>query len=251
MKRYLFSAILCFFAAQFTSAQICTPDPQYTNTNTQRGIYPDSATNFADAYVGTPYTQTVTVVVPQDTVYNSIPVSLDSIHVVSMNGLPSGFVYGCWNLTNCTYKGNTIGCAKIYGTCSNIADTGTHWLTIPIKIYVGGSPFPLNKTITQYRIKVHAPQAVANVNDVIFGVAQNYPNPFNDQTEIKYSSPDACNMKLMIFNILGEKIMCVSLKAQRGMNKIDLRSAWFAPGTYLYTLDNGEAKITRRMVVTR
>jgi hypothetical protein len=39
-----------------------------------------------------------------------------------------------------------------------------------------------------------------------FGLVQNYPNPFNGQTNIEYRISTQSNVKLEIFNILGQKI---------------------------------------------
>jgi len=39
-----------------------------------------------------------------------------------------------------------------------------------------------------------------------FGLAQNYPNPFNGQTNIEFRISTQSNVKLEIFNILGQKI---------------------------------------------
>lgn len=39
-----------------------------------------------------------------------------------------------------------------------------------------------------------------------FGLSPNYPNPFNQQTVIKYQLPEKCNIKIQIFNVLGQKV---------------------------------------------
>ncbi len=49
----------------------------------------------------------------------------------------------------------------------------------------------------------HARAAVPDA----FQLYQNYPNPFNPTTVIKYDLPKPTNVKLEIFNILGERIL--------------------------------------------
>ena len=39
-----------------------------------------------------------------------------------------------------------------------------------------------------------------------FAVAQNFPNPFNPTTAIKYQLPKSCRVRLVIYNLLGQKV---------------------------------------------
>jgi hypothetical protein len=94
MKKLLL--ILTFaFSAFFANAQ-CTPDPQYTAA----GIYPDSATGLLPAYVGLAYNQNITIITPADTVVDiflgsMVPVTIDSINLTNVTGLPASFSYSC------------------------------------------------------------------------------------------------------------------------------------------------------------
>ena len=80
------------FSAFFANAQ-CTPDPQYTAP----GIYPDTATGLAPAYVDQSYSEDITVITPTDTVVDilgqALQVTIDSISLTSVSGLPPNFSY--------------------------------------------------------------------------------------------------------------------------------------------------------------
>ena len=85
MIKNLLAAAVLILTFSISYSQNCIPDGQYT-TN---GIHPDSATNFAPAYAGTPYSQLITVIIPQDTtVFPFPPIPWDSTVMVSMTGLP-------------------------------------------------------------------------------------------------------------------------------------------------------------------
>ena len=57
---------------------------------------------------------------------------------------------------------------------------------------------------------------------LIFGLSQNYPNPFNPSTTIQYSLPVAAEVKLKIFNILGQEVIeLVDSQQKPGYYKIE------------------------------
>lgn len=45
-------------------------------------------------------------------------------------------------------------------------------------------------------------------------LSQNYPNPFNPKTNIKYSLPEASQVNLIIYDILGREIVVLVNEVQ-------------------------------------
>ena len=69
-------------------------------------------------------------------------------------------------------------------------------------------------------------------------LAQNYPNPFNPATTIKYSIPVEANVKLAIFNSLGERVSELVNSVQTSGNyQLTWNAEEFASGIYFYTLE--------------
>lgn len=256
MIRILHVAFIAFifaFSLNLQAQQACTPDPQYNDTDADRGVYPDSATGFAPAYAGSPYIQLVTIVVPPDT--NVFPLGsmpFDSIVLVSFTGLPPGFTYGCWNASavanRCSWPGDSFGCLQINGN-PTIADTGTYDLTFNGNAYVGGSTTPVPFTIDYYKIRIYGPQALTETAKSSFTASQNVPNPFRGKTHINYTMPSAGEVNLVVYNMLGKAVHTAKLQAIKGENSVEINSSALAPGIYMYTLNSANGTVTRRMIV--
>ena len=94
-----------------------------------------------------------------------------------------------------------------------------------------------------------------------FSLLQNYPNPFNPQTEIRYELPEAANVRLTVYNLLGQELSTiVDNQQEAGFHK----ATWFgrnnngqslASGVYIYKLTANSHtrsfKQVRKMVLLR
>lgn len=86
-----------------------------------------------------------------------------------------------------------------------------------------------------------------------FLLKQNYPNPFNPSTVIRYSiladvRGQASNVKLMVFNNLGEEVATlVNEKQNAGTYEVDFNAAGLPSGIYYYKLQSGKFTETRKM----
>jgi len=85
----------------------------------------------------------------------------------------------------------------------------------------------------------------ANITSVVdknkiplqFNIFQNYPNPFNPNTSIRYSLPFESNVKLIIYNSIGQVVNeLVSEVQQSGFHELNFPSSALASGVYFYTI---------------
>lgn len=66
---------------------------------------------------------------------------------------------------------------------------------------------------------------------------QNYPNPFNPSTTIKYALPFDSNVKIFIYNILGEVVSeLVNTVQGVGYHEVVLNATNLASGVYIYSI---------------
>lgn len=186
MKQLLLSFTLLTLLVFGANAQ-CTPDPQYTIG----GVYPDSATGLAPAYVGTPYNEVITVVVPVDTtiMIGTIPFTLtfDSVVVSDWQGLPPGFTVTYYSPNNVfspidqgCFEGSQTGCVLISGT-PTAQDVGSYQQMITTDAYsTPNSPLgePTVTVVDYYYI--HVMDTTAGVSALTKSKFALFPNPSND-----------------------------------------------------------------------
>ncbi len=91
-----------------------------------------------------------------------------------------------------------------------------------------------------------------------YNLAQNYPNPFNPSTNIKFSVPELSNVRLEIFNILGEKVR--TLINGQSYNPGNFNIVWngrndngdmVPTGIYLYKMQTGKFNSVKKMLLIK
>ena len=82
-----------------------------------------------------------------------------------------------------------------------------------------------------------------------FQLSQNYPNPFNPSTVIDYQIPEAGEVELTVFNMLGEKIRTLLKRYQSaGSYEAVFNAENISSGIYLYKLKAGNYTQIRKMI---
>ena len=87
---------------------------------------------------------------------------------------------------------------------------------------------------------------------VEFSLSQNYPNPFNPVTTIKYELPFKSDVKLVIYNLIGQEVRRWDIQGQpAGIHRVSWDASSVTSGVYLYRLQAGDFIQTRKMVLLR
>ncbi len=90
-----------------------------------------------------------------------------------------------------------------------------------------------------------------------FAVSPNYPNPFNPSTTINFQLPEAVDVKLVVYNVLGQKVRTLVNKSMQpghykttwnGLNDAGMQAA---SGIYIYRFEAGNFNKVQKMILLK
>ncbi len=104
-------------------------------------------------------------------------------------------------------------------------------------------------------------QGIGDDNDPVtplqWSLAPNYPNPFNPETLISYTVPHQANIKLIIYNVLGQRVKTlVNTQITAGThsviwNGLSEQGVPVSSGLYIMHLSSGTTHLSQKMVLLR
>jgi hypothetical protein len=85
-----------------------------------------------------------------------------------------------------------------------------------------------------------------------FKLEQNFPNPFNPSTSISFSIPKATNVKLTIYNQIGERIgEPINKNLEAGSYNYNWNASMQSSGIYFYELKTDDYRSIRKMTLIK
>jgi hypothetical protein len=81
---------------------------------------------------------------------------------------------------------------------------------------------------------------------------QNYPNPFNPSTTIQYSVPESGIVTIRVYDLLG-RVVARPLNEHRsaGSHTLNFDASHLSSGMYIYSMETGTSRISRKMMLIK
>jgi hypothetical protein len=85
-----------------------------------------------------------------------------------------------------------------------------------------------------------------------FRLNQNYPNPFNPSTVISFVTPREGDVRLSVYNCLGQEVAEVFRgHVEGGYHRVTFQNPGLPSGVYLYRLDMGTYSASRKLQILK
>ncbi|MFN5620615.1 MAG: T9SS type A sorting domain-containing protein [Flavobacteriales bacterium] len=258
MKKILLPLFTLFAGAAFAQAD-CDPMAHDFGDQTY-GVYPDTTTGIAPGVVGQPYNQVIYILVPVDASVISPTfgafatlngISLAGVSYVNANGdtldiASLGLTLEC-NPASCSFLPGEQYCGVISGT-PNQPGQFPVIIEADVDVNVLGFDTTLPYDFGGYTYSV-LPLSVPQVDSEMVSVEPAMPNPANNNTRITLNTPSANSVTVTMVNMVGERVLSRNFAGKRGENSITLDVAELPQGVYLYTIESGSFKTTRKLVI--
>jgi hypothetical protein len=236
--------LLSFFAAAtFQASAQCTPDSARLTGTTYN--YPDTLPCITS---GQAYSGVESFTTPSYTILGQT-LSVDSMHVDTIEGMPVGITYVINPSSHELYKGQ-YGCILFSGTTA--VTSGIFPLTIKGMVCVT-VPFVGKECLdTTLNAVYHMTMEICTANGISplsEGPAINiYPNPNHGSFTVTLSSADRMTGEMSVIDQLGRTVHTQGIDVT-GTSQIAIDRADLAPGVYVLMVNSAKGRSVRQFTI--
>ncbi len=81
---------------------------------------------------------------------------------------------------------------------------------------------------------------------------QNFPNPFGPSTSIRFGLPQAAEVQLHVYNLLGQRVATLlDGTVEAGTHTVDFNGDTLASGVYFYVLQSANVRLVEKMMLVK
>jgi hypothetical protein len=143
-----------------------------------------------------------------------------------------------------------------WGISSMLQVGATYWWTVNVT-----DGHAVTASPDTFRFHVNSLTAVADAGkDIpkVYALFQNFPNPFNPTTVVRFDLPRASNVRITVYNLIGQQVAVLVDQASMGAghHEVVMDAGSISSGVYLYriaaTAENGETfSSVKKMVLVK
>jgi len=144
----------------------------------------------------------------------------------------------------------TIIVNLFFNILSQSQSSNLTWKTTSIAPVFLQNPYAIGNWLnTNTILRVENEEEVIPQNSELF---QNYPNPFNPNTTIKFSLSKQTQLKINLYNMLGELVQIITEGLyEPGYHKVTLEANDISSGTYIYHLESNEFTQSKKLILLK
>lgn len=175
-----------------------------------------------------------------------------------------------WGILEVLYERWTGGSLSQYAKYSFVNDSfgnalsGQRWLKVNDNWQLSSGSLPMYYNQGNNSKSIYTSSATATFQFIPtsvetddtglmkFALRQNFPNPFNPSTKIYYSTPKVANVKLTVYDLLGNELaVLVNEEKIPGNYTVNFNAGTNPSGIYMYKLECGNLTQVRKMILLK
>jgi len=168
-------------------------------------------------------------------------------------------------LTNGAKEANIfwqVGSAATFGTTTVMKGTimAQTQVTLATGATLDGRAMALTENVTLQQNVINIPEGSLTTGTEVtdtqipaeIKLSQNYPNPFNPTTNIQFGLDKASDVRLEVFNMLGQSVgVLINEQRSAGFHTVTFDATSFSSGIYMYRITANGNQITKRMTLIK